>query len=127
MSIGILIIDEHEAVRNRLARRLAGLPDLDIVGSSGDAEEALCLLCRLAPDVVLIDVKMTRYDGVELCRRVTTQNPSAKLMVLTSYDDLSERRRVMEAGAREYFLKNVDTPTLAGKIRELAQFGPAFC
>ncbi len=117
MSIRIFLIDEHRPVREILARRLASIPGLDVVGSTSDSEEAIRDIAGLSPDVVLIDTKMKQADGIDLCRRALAAGEQTKVAVLTSYLDPNERRQAYQAGVNGYLLKNVDTANLANWIR----------
>ena len=120
MSIRIFLIDEHRASREMLARRLASCPDMEVVGDTDDAGEGLTQICRLRPDLVFLDVKMKKVDGMEVCRRVCASGNGTKVAVLTSYTDPEERRQAYLAGASGYLLKEVDTPKPAQWIRLLA-------
>ena len=119
MSIRILIIDEHPSAREMLARRLGSRPDMDVVDATGDAEAGLRRIKELHPDVVLLDIKMHRADGVEVCRRACAVANGARVAILTSYSEPAERRMARQAGAQGYLLKEVDTPKLARWIKRL--------
>ena len=120
MTIRVVIIDENGPARVMLARRLASfLPDLEVVGSTGDSEEGLRQIQEYAPDIVLLDIKMKRADGLETCRRACSINGKANVVVLTSYIEHQERKMAYEAGASGYLLKEVDTPKLVQRIRHL--------
>lgn len=112
------IIDEHKEAREILARRLASLPDLQVVGATGDAAEGLLRIQALHPDVVLLDIKMNRANGVEVCRRASSTD-GVRVAILTSYIDAEERRNAKKAGARSYLLKDADTRKLVLNIRRL--------
>ncbi len=85
MSIRIFLIDENPPVREILARRLASMPGLDVVGSTSDGEEAIRDIAGLSPDVVLIDTKMKQANGIDICRRALAAGDRTKVTVLTSY------------------------------------------
>ena len=120
MSIRIFLIDEHRSSREMLARRLTSLGDMEVVGTTGDGEDGLRQVSQLRPDLVLLDVKMKKADGIEVCRRACSSSSGVKVAVLTSYIDPEERRKVYQSGAQGYLLKEVDTPKLAQSIRLLA-------
>lgn len=117
MSIRIILIDEHRPAREILARRLASMPGLDVIGSTSDSEEAIRDIAGLSPDVVLIDTKMKQTDGIDLCRRALAADKQATVAILTSYLDPDERRQGYQAGVNGYLLKDVDTGNLANWIR----------
>ena len=103
-----------------LARRLSSLPDMDVLGTTGDGCEGLRQIKELRPDLVLVDIKMRNADGIEVCRQACATSDGTKVAVLTSYIDPEERRMVRQAGGRGYLLKKVDTLRLAQCIRRLA-------
>ncbi len=92
MTIRIVIIDENGPAREILARRLKSLPDMDVVGTTCDSEEGLRQIQELRPDVVLIETKMKKADGMDVCRRACAVVGATKVTVLTSYADPEERR-----------------------------------
>ena len=92
MSIRIFLIDEHRPSREMLARRLASCPDMEVVGNTEDAEEGLRQVSQLRPDLVLLDVKMKKPDGMAVCRRVCSSSNGVKGAVVTAYSDAEERR-----------------------------------
>ena len=120
MAIQIFLIDEHRPSGDMLARRLAHYQDLKVVGATDDAEEGLTQIGQLRPNLVLLEVKMKKVDGMEICRRACSLEPGAKVAVLTSYLDPEERRTAYQAGVEGYLLKQVDTPKLVQWIRLLA-------
>lgn len=121
--IRLLIIDEHVDAGNTLARRLSSIPGFQVVGTTADAEEGLRQIGVLLPDLVLLDTKMTHADGLDVCRRACSQLGGHRVAVLTSYGDPSDIRKAQEAGAKGYFLKEVNTQRLAREIRRLAGHG----
>ena len=85
--IRVLIADDQRVVREGLATLLGLLPGVTVVGAVGDGEQAVSNALELAPDVVLMDLRMPRCDGVEATRRLLASNPEAKVLVLTTYAD----------------------------------------
>lgn len=119
MTIRVVIIDENRPARDMLARRLGSLPDMLVVGSTGDSEEGLQQIKDCAPDIVLLDIKMKRADGMEACRQACSISGEARVVVLTSYIEPEERKMAFESGASGYLLKEIDTPKLAQRIRQV--------
>ena len=117
MRIRIFLIDEHRPALEILARRLALMPGLEVVGSTCDGEEGIRAIGGLNPDVVLIDTKMKQADGIDLCRRALAADEQTKVATLSSYVDPDERRQAYQAGVTGYLLKDVDTVNLANWIR----------
>ena len=121
MSIRVFIIDEHTRSRQMVARRLASLQGLEVVGTTCDGERGLRQIEQLHPDVVLLDPKMKRADGMDICRRACSGNGESQVAILTSYLDPEERRLAYQDGVSGYLLKEVDTPNLARWIRLLIE------
>ena len=119
MTLRIYIIDEHPQVRKNLVRRLSASEGIAVIGESGDAPVALEEITALEPDVVLLEVKMKRVDGVDVCSQISGINDRIKVVVLTSYIDSDEFRRTRQAGALAYLLKGLDVAGLARELRKL--------
>jgi DNA-binding NarL/FixJ family response regulator len=121
MSIRILVVDDHPVVRVGLRGMLDSLPDLTVVGEAGSGDEAVVLTARLRPDVVLMDLRMPRSDGVGATARIAADHPGAHVLVLTTYDTDADILRAIEAGATGYLLKDTPIGPLADAIRAAAR------
>ncbi len=119
MSTRVYLIDEHGPTREILARRLESVSDMIVVGSTGDGEEGVRQVEKLRPHLVLLDTKMRRCDGIDLCRRICSSG-TAKVAILTSYVDTTERKLAYQAGVSGYLLKDVDTSSLGRWIKLVA-------
>jgi len=108
--IRVLVVDDHPIVRSGLVGLLGVETDMDVVGEAGDGEEAIIRVAALSPDVVLMDLRMPKLDGVGATARITAEFPSSRVLVLTTYDTDADIIRAVEAGASGYLLK--DTPRL---------------
>ena len=117
----MLVVDDHPVVRGGVVGMLAAQPDIDVVGEAGDGLEALALVAEHAPDVVLMDLRMPRMDGVAATARIAAAHPGVHVLVLTTYDTDADIVRAVEAGATGYLLK--DTPAAAARRRG-ARGGP---
>jgi len=118
--IRILIADDHPIVRDGLRGMLAGDPALSVVGEASDGEEAVRAVEHLQPDVVLMDLRMPRTDGVEATRRIVAGHPSIRVLVLTTYDTESDVVRAVEAGASGYLLKDAPLAELRQAVKATA-------
>lgn len=116
----VLIIDEHEAVRQALEERLRSAGDLDVVGCTGCWEEGLHLAVQQSPDVVILETKRSDGEGMTALRQLRAECPSARIVVLTSYPEPEERQQALQAGAVRYLLKEVGSEPLVQEIRRLA-------
>ena len=112
----LFIIDERESVRNALAQRLSRVPGIHVVGSAGTSLDGVRLIGVTQPDVVLIDPKLADGGGLDALRRIRTENPFVRVIVLTSYLDDFERQVALKLGAERYLLKNIDSQGLAEVI-----------
>lgn len=118
--IRLLIIDDHERVRWELVTKLRRDRDLEIVGDTGDPDEATRWSQERRPDVVLLDVKREDKGGMELLRRLSRRPNGFAVLILTSYVSREEWLQAQEAGARAYALKQIDSRGLVDKIKALA-------
>ena len=117
--IRVLLDDDQELVRAgfRLILELAGL---EVVGEAGDGAEAVELTRRLDPDVVLMDVRMPRMDGIEATRRLAQAGLRARVLVLTTFDLDQHVYDALQAGASGFLLKDVDRERLVEAVRTVA-------
>jgi NarL family two-component system response regulator LiaR len=112
-----MLVDDHQMVRNGLGTFLLVHDDLELVGEAGDGEQALAIFERVRPDVVLMDLKMPRMDGVEATRALLARDPELRVIALTSFKEEQLIQAALDAGAIGYLLKDVDADDLAGAIR----------
>ncbi len=126
--VRVVIADDHPVVRSGLRALLGTLPGLEVVGEAVDGESAVREVQLLAPDVVLMDVRMPGIGGVEATRRIRAAVPGTAVLVLTMYDDDATVVTAMRAGAQGYLLKGAQQEEIAAGIRAVAAgqaiFGP---
>jgi len=115
--IRILIVDDHEMVREGLMAMLQPEPDFEVVGQTGYGGAVLDLVETSRPDVVLLDARLPDISGVEVCRRVVRTHPGVSVVILTTYTDGALVQECLEAGARGYVVKNVESFSLKESIR----------
>jgi len=115
--IRVLIADDQTVVREGLATLLAAMEGVEVVASARDGEETVRLAALRRPDVVLMDLRMPRCDGVEATRRLSAEQPEVKVVVLTTYADDSSVFGALEAGARGYLTKDAGAAEIAHAIR----------
>lgn len=113
--IRVLLIDDHQVVREGLRRMLELEADLQVVGEAADSKEAIDMVGALTPEVVLMDIKMPGVDGIELTRRVKETQPTCNVIMLTLYDEYLTQ--AIEAGADGYLLKDIKREELVKAIR----------
>ncbi|GLX47934.1 DNA-binding response regulator [Streptomyces hygroscopicus subsp. hygroscopicus] len=102
----VVVADDQTVVREGIVMLLGLLPGIEVIGAAGDGEEAVRLVGELAPDVVLMDLRMPRCDGVEATRRIREQYPGTQVVVLTTYADDESLFPALRAGARGYLTKD---------------------
>ncbi|MFI2641184.1 response regulator [Streptomyces sp. NPDC018610] len=102
----VVVADDQTVVREGIVMLLGLLPGLEVVGAAGDGDEAVRLVAELAPDVVLMDLRMPRCDGVEATRRIRSEHPGTQVVVLTTYADDESLFPALRAGARGYLTKD---------------------
>jgi NarL family two-component system response regulator LiaR len=123
--IRVMLVDDHQMVRNGLATFLLVHDDLELVAEAADGQEALLLFEQAQPDVVLMDLKMPRMDGVEAIRALVKRAPHVRVIALTSFGDEEMVQNALEAGAGGYLLKDIGADDLANAIRKAYAGKPA--
>ena len=116
-AIRVLILDDHELVREGLAELLGRDPSMEVVGKAETGEEALRLFREHRPDVTLVDLRMSPTDGVTVIGWLREESPEARIIMLTSYDTDEDIYRGLKAGASSYLLKQVGLGELVQTIR----------
>ena len=119
--IRLLLADDHALVRQGLRNILEPEPDFEIVGEASDGHQAVELAQELLPDVVLTDIRMGDWDGVTATRRIRAAVPSARVIVLTNYDEDELVFASIRAGASGFLLKEVQSEQLINAVRQVAQ------
>ena len=118
--IRVLLADDQALVRSGFQMILASQPDIEVVGEAEDGRQAIDLTNRLAPDVVLMDVRMPVLDGLEATRRLVELGTSARILILTTFDLDEYVYAAIRAGASGFLLKDVRPSQLADAIRVVA-------
>ena len=118
--IRILIVDDQALVRLGFRMVLEAEPDLQVVGEAGDGESATRLAVEAAPDVILMDVRMPGLDGIEATRRIVAATPTARVIILTTFDLDEYAFGGLRAGASGFLLKDVRPSELTQAIRAVA-------
>ncbi len=116
-AIRVMICDDHALFRRGLIMVLESEEGMDVVGEAEDGEEAIRKVEELAPDVVLMDVRMPRVSGIEATRAIAEVNPSAKILMLTVSDEEDDLYDAIKAGATGYLLKEISIEEVANAIR----------
>ncbi|MGW0174110.1 MadR family response regulator transcription factor [Rhodococcus sp. NPDC003322] len=127
--VRILLVDDHAILRQGLRSVLDREPDLQVVGESDSRSGAESLAAQIDPDIVLIDLKLgagSDYEGLVLCRALSAAHPRMGLLVLTTFLDERLVLEAVQAGARGYVVKDVDTTELVRAIRAVSQGESAF-
>jgi DNA-binding NarL/FixJ family response regulator len=125
--IRVLLADDQRLVRSGFRMILRDDPGLEVVGEAGDGEEAAVLAGELAPDVVLMDVRMPKVDGIEATRRILAgPEPRPRVLVLTTFDLDEYVFAALRAGASGFLLKDAPEEQLAAAIRVAAEGGSMF-
>jgi DNA-binding NarL/FixJ family response regulator len=120
VTIRVLVCDDQALVRGGFQMILEAQPEIDVVGEAADGREAIDLANRLAPHVILMDVRMPNLDGVEATRRLVAQGTPSKILILTTFDLDEYVYAAIRAGASGFLLKDVVPAQLVEAIRVVA-------
>jgi two-component system, NarL family, response regulator DevR len=119
-SISIVIVDDHEVVREGLRTMLSRHNDITVVGEAGTMKDAIVESCRLKPEVVLMDVRLSGGSGVDACRAIRDSCPATHVLFLSSYEDEEAVLAAVFGGASGYLLKHVNAEGLVRAIHAVA-------
>ena len=116
----VVLADDHELLRTGFRLVLRSQPDLEVVGEASDGAEAIALVERLDPDVVLMDVRMPKVDGIEATERIAARAPRTRVLILTTFDLDEYAFAGLRAGASGFLLKDVQPEQLIDAVRTVA-------
>lgn len=119
--IRLLIVDDHEMVREGLKAMLVTEPDFTIVGEAATAEQAFACIERAQPDIILLDIRLPGSSGIEVCRAVSEQYPEVAVIILTTFTDETLIAQCIQAGARGFIVKDIERFDLKRSIRAVAR------
>ncbi len=125
-NIGVVVVDDHQIVRDGLVALLGALPGVEVLGSAADGRDALHVVEETQPDVVVMDIQMPELDGIEATRFITSRNPAVKVVMLTMNEDDDTVLSAMRAGASGYLLKGSGADEVHNAIRAAAAGGMVF-
>ena len=120
--IAVVLADDHPVIRQGLARILKSQKDIEILAEASDGEEACKLYDRLSPDVIILDLRMPKKDGLQVLLELMSRPVSkARIIVMTSYDSEQDIRRALSAGAKAFLVKGSDPQLIREAVRRVAQ------
>ncbi len=117
-SARLLIVDDHDLVRESTQHMLEGAPDLEVVGEAVNGQHALELCRQLRPDLVLMDLRMPVMDGLTATRAIKEELPAIRVLVVTAYESEDYLREAASAGAADYILKDAPREQLLEAVRK---------
>ncbi len=119
--IRVILADDHAVLREGTRRLLEAESDIEVVGEAGNGEDAIKLVSKFSPDVILLDIAMPKMSGIEAARQIKKISPATAILILTAYDLDQCVFPVLDAGAAGYLLKNVRGKELINAIRSVNQ------
>jgi DNA-binding NarL/FixJ family response regulator len=119
-AVRVVVADDQTVVRDGLVTLLKLLPGIEVVAAASDGEEAVRLVAEHNPDVLLVDLRMPRCDGVEATRRVRADHPGTEVVVLTTYSDDDSVLSALRAGARGFLTKDADAESIGRALQAAA-------
>jgi DNA-binding NarL/FixJ family response regulator len=123
-AVRVVLVDDDPLVRAGLRMILGGAPDIDVVAEAADGQDAVDVVLREAPDVVLMDIRMPRMDGLAATRRLLDRGTSARIIVLTTFDTDHMVVTALSYGAAGFLLKDTAPPDLVNAVRRVAAGQP---
>jgi DNA-binding NarL/FixJ family response regulator len=120
MSIRVMTVDDHDVVRTGIKAIIGNQSDMSVVAEAGDGTDAVAMYDQCAPDVVLMDLRMPRMDGIAATRAIVAAHPEARVVALTSYEGDADIYRALDAGACGYLIKDMTATEVVAAIRTAA-------
>ncbi|WP_028635589.1 response regulator transcription factor [Nocardioides sp. URHA0032] len=124
--IRVVVVDDHQIVREGLASLLGALEGIEVVGTAADGRDAIHVVAETGPDVVVMDIQMPQLDGIEATRMITGRQPGVRVVMLTMNEDDETVLSAMRAGASGYLLKGSGADEVQNAIRAAASGGMVF-
>lgn len=115
----VVVIDDSEIIRTRLTELLSSLEDVQVIGEAENALDGTRIVREMAPEVVILDIKMPLGSGLDVLRNISKSNPETKVIVLTNYPYEQYRTKCRELGARYFFDKSTEFDKLPGVLDQL--------
>jgi len=125
-AIRVVVVDDHQIVRDGLVALLGALDGLEVVGTAADGKDAVHVVADTAPDVVIMDIQMPELDGIEATRFITGRQPAPRVVMLTMNEDDDTVLSAMRAGASGYLLKGSSAAEVQNAVRAAAGGGMVF-
>jgi two-component system, NarL family, response regulator len=122
--IRIVLADDHPVVRDGLAAMINQQEDMEVVAEAGDGEEAITLFEQHRPDVMVLDLRMPKRDGVAVVQHVLQRNPKARILIITTYDGDEDIFQCLSQGAKGYLLKDAPRTEILAAIRAVSEDRP---
>jgi DNA-binding NarL/FixJ family response regulator len=116
-SIRIMVVDDHHIVRQGLVALIRTIPDMQVIAEASDGVQAVELYRKHHPDITLMDLRLPNKNGVEAITQIRQEFPAARIIVLTTFDGDEDIYRALQAGAKGYLLKGMNTDELTDAIR----------
>jgi two-component system response regulator NreC len=127
MTMKILLVDDHEIMREGICALLRKHPEMEVIGQAADGRTAVDMVRQLQPDVVVMDIGMPNLNGIEAARQMTAENPHLKIMALSTHSDGSVVTKMIKAGATGYMLKESAFSELLDGLRTMAEGKTYLC
>ncbi len=127
MAVCVFIVDDHEIMREGMCALLKKRDDIEVVGQASDGREAVCQVRGLNPDIVIMDIGMPSLNGIEATRQMVADNPSIKVMALSTHSDGHIIAKMLKAGASGYMLKDSAFSELTKGIDAMVQGNTYLC
>jgi len=120
MTVRVVLADDQQLIRTALRMVMADIEDVEVVGEAATGAEAVSLTAELAPDVVVMDIRMPEMDGIEATRRITEGTTDTRVVVLTTFDDDEYVYGALRAGASGFLVKDMALDDIIGAVRVVA-------
>lgn len=119
-SIKVLIVDDHEVVRDGLKNIITSIGNISVIGEAEDGDSAIKAYASLKPDLVIMDISMPGMNGIDATKFIKEKDPDAKILILTMHDNQEYLNQIIRSGAKGFVLKNTDKDELLEAVKTVA-------
>jgi DNA-binding NarL/FixJ family response regulator len=120
-NIKVLLVDDHQIIRDGIRSLLSYAEGIEVVGECSDGLEAISCAVSEKPDVILMDINMPKINGIDATKKIITNNPDSKILVLTVHDELAYISKMLHAGSLGYVLKTTNKAELITAIKSVSK------
>lgn len=120
----VFIVEDSNSLRQRLSQIVSNIPNVEVIGSAGNADEAINRILGTPPDAIILDIRLNQSNGLQVLRAIKSAIPGSSIIILTNYPYPQYKKKFMDAGADYFFDKSTELDETIGVLRKLSHYYP---